>query len=131
MTEFTLFGQAEAPAAQVTTVAVEGAPAEQARFQQGGFASLLPIIVVVVIFLFFISRSNKKQQQKRAEELSRIMKGDRVMISGGIFGEVVEVKDETFVVEIAPKVNVEIVKSGVNAVPKAKEAAAVDPKSLK
>ena len=123
MTEFTLFGQAEAPAVQTTAVAAEGAPgANTTTSQTGGMSGLFLPIILVVVFLFFISRSNKKQQQKRAEEISRIMKGDRVMVSGGIFGEVVEVKESSFVVEIAPKVNIEILQSGVTPMPKAAPA---------
>ena len=121
MTEFTLFGQAEAPAVQTTAVAAEGAPGANTP-PAGGMSGLLLPIILVVVFLFFISRSNKKQQQKRAEEISRIMKGDRVMVSGGIFGEVVEVKESSFVVEIAPKVNIEILQSGVTPMPKAAPA---------
>ena len=63
--------------------------------------------------MFFMSRSQKKQQQKRQEMLDRIVKGSRVLLQSGMMGTVTEVKEKSFLVEIADKVVVEVVVNGV------------------
>ncbi len=45
--------------------------------------------------------------------LDKIVKGSRVLLNSGMLGNVVEVREKTFVVEIADKVQVEVVKNGV------------------
>ena len=74
---------------------------------------MLPIIIVFAVMIFFMMRSQKKQQQKRQEMLDKIVKGSRVLLNSGMLGNVVEVREKTFVVEIADKVQVEVVKNGV------------------
>ena len=76
----------------------------------------LPIILIIVAFYFFIFRGNKKQQQKRQEMLDRVVKGAKVMLNSGVYGKIVEVRDDAFVVEIAPNVNVLVIKNGIASV---------------
>ncbi len=75
--------------------------------------SFIPLILIFVVMMFFMSRSQKKQQQKRQEMLDRIVKGSRVLLQSGMMGTVTEVKEKSFLVEIADKVVVEVVTNGV------------------
>ena len=52
-------------------------------------------------------------QYSAQEMLDKIVKGSRVLLNSGMLGNVVEVREKTFVVEIADKVQVEVVKNGV------------------
>ena len=81
--------------------------------QPSMWTGMLPIIIVFAVMIFFMMRSQKKQQQKRQEMLDKIVKGSRVLLNSGMLGNVVEVREKTFVVEIADKVQVEVVKNGV------------------
>ena len=45
--------------------------------------------------------------------LNALVKGKEVMLANGIYGKISEVKEKTFVVEIAPNVCVEVAKNGV------------------
>jgi len=74
------------------------------------------ILLMIGVLFFFTFRSNKKQQQKRQRMLDTIVKGSRIMLNTGVLGKVVEVKDKTYMVEIADKVVVEAVKAGVSEV---------------
>lgn len=76
---------------------------------------MIPLLLIFVVFMLFMSRSNKKQAARRQEALSKIMKGDRVVTNAGIFGVIAEVKADTFMLEVAPKVVIEINKAGVSA----------------
>jgi len=99
------------------TVAVDPAAAagqEQPPQQVPFFANpIILMLVVLGVMFFFTFRSQKKQQQKRQQMLDTIVKGTRVMLNNGIYGTVTEVKDKTYMVEIADKVVVEVLKSGV------------------
>lgn len=87
--------------------------ASQTPPQPSMWTGMLPIIIVFAVMIFFMMRSQKKQQQKRQEMLDKIIKGSRVLLNSGMLGTVAEVREKTFVVEIADKVQVEVVKNGV------------------
>ncbi len=117
--------QAAAPAAgpagaQTTTtvVAEPGAPAAVKEQPQVPFYAnpMFMILLMIAVLFFFTFRSNKKQQQKRQQMIDSIVKGTRVLLSTGVYGTVVEVKDKTYMIEIADKVVVEAVKAGVSEV---------------
>ena len=74
------------------------------------------MILIFVVMFYFMFRSQKKQAKKRQDMIDTITKGAEVIIAGGIHGTIVAVKDKTFTVEIADKVNVEVTKAGVNGV---------------
>ena len=99
-------------------IAAAAAPENASQAQQGpgGLISFVPMILIFGAMFYFMFRSQKKQAQKRQQMIDTIVKGTDVIIGGGIYGTIVNVKDKTFVVQIADKVNVEITKSGVNGI---------------
>ena len=82
--------------------------------QQGGmFSSLIFILLLIVVFwLFFIRPQSKKakEEQKFRESLK---KGDKVVTIGGFHGKVVEVKETTVIISLAPKMEVEVEKTAL------------------
>lgn len=85
---------------------------------QGGppsWVGMMPIILLVVM-MFFLFRSQKKQANKRKDMITKIKTGDEVITSGGIKGTVTKVKETTFIVKIADKVEIEVVQNGVGGV---------------
>ena len=85
---------------------------------QGGPPSWITMapIILLVIMIFFLFRSQKKQADQRKEMLARIKAGDEVITNGGIKGTVTKVKDKSFMIKIADKVEVEIIQNGIGAV---------------
>ena len=115
------------PAAAPAAAEEQKAAPEAAKPQEkSSWTSMLPIIIIIVVFYFFIFRGNKKQQQKRQEALDRTVKGTRVMLNSGVYGKVVEVKENEFLVEIAENVRVLVNKNGVSPVEEEKPAEAKD-----
>ena len=73
---------------------------------------IVPVaLIVVMIFLF--SRANKKQQRQRQEMMNKIVKGSKVLLNSGVFGKIVEVRENEFLVEIAENVRVLVIKEGI------------------
>jgi preprotein translocase subunit YajC len=87
--------------------------------QQGGQQSLLgaaiPILLMLGIFYFLVLMPMKKKQQKVAAFQSGLKAGDKVIVSGGIYGTVTRVDDDkpSVQVQIANNVKVEVAKAGI------------------
>lgn len=94
------------------------AEATAATKSKGGLP--IELMVGVIIFMFammFLSfRSQKKQAKKRAEMITAVKVGDKVLSSGGIYGTITAVKETTFTLEIADKVKVELDHNGIATV---------------
>ncbi|MDR1377175.1 MAG: preprotein translocase subunit YajC [Synergistaceae bacterium] len=74
---------------------------------------ILPLVVFVLIFYFFIIRPQRKRQKQQDTLISGITRGDQVVTIGGFFGTVREVRDDSFMVEIADGLKVRVLKSAV------------------
>ena len=61
--------------------------------------TLVMLVGVVVVFYFFMYRPQKKQEKQAAEMMNNLTIGDEITTIGGIIGRVVNVKEETFVLE--------------------------------
>ena len=109
--------QPAAPTTQRTEVPAPTANGADTPQQQGNpWMQLLPFILIFVVMIFFMNRSQKKQMAKRQEMMDKITKGTGVLLNSGIYGKVVEVKEDSFMVEIAENVKIRVNKSGVASV---------------
>ena len=54
---------------------------------------LVQVILILGIFYFFLIRPQQQQKKKHEEALRAIKRGDRIVTSGGIIGEVVHIKE--------------------------------------
>ncbi len=63
--------------------------------QTGGGVAVfvLQIGAFIAIFYFLLIRPQRKQQEEHKKLLSSLQKGDQVVTSGGIIGEVIHLKD--------------------------------------
>ncbi|MCM1292119.1 MAG: preprotein translocase subunit YajC [Bacteroides sp.] len=81
--------------------------------QGGGFESLIMIVLLIVVFYFFMIRPQQKRQKQIRNFREGLQQGDRVVTAGGIYGKVRQIKENTFVIEIANGVNITIDKNSV------------------
>jgi preprotein translocase subunit YajC len=66
-----------------------------------------------LIFYFFMIRPQQKKQKQIQQFRDNIKKGDSIITIGGIHGKVVDVKENTFVIEVADNVKMTIEKAAV------------------
>ncbi|MCM1320268.1 MAG: preprotein translocase subunit YajC [Muribaculaceae bacterium] len=83
----------------------------------GGYTGIIMIVAMVVIFYFFMIRPQNKKQKEMRKAREAMQPGDKVITAGGIYGRIKEVKETTFMVEIAPNVVIKIEKTSVYADP--------------
>lgn len=83
-----------------------------------GIASLVPLILVFLIMYFLLIRPQQRKLKEHQAMVSALRRGDQVVTSGGIVGRVTKVKDgeNELEVEIAPNVNVRVVRSTIQSV---------------
>lgn len=74
------------------------------------------LVFMVAIFYFVMIRPQRRREKARKEMISAVKSGSRVMLSSGIFGEIVTVKDKTLIVRIADATKIEVLKSAVSHV---------------
>ncbi len=84
----------------------------------GAFGQMLIPFLLIGAMMFFMFRSQKKEAKRRQEMLDGIRTGDKILTMGGIHGVVKTVNEDTYIVEIAEKVKVEVSKTGVNNITK-------------
>ena len=89
----------------------EGGQATQP--QPNAFGMFVPMILVFVIFYFLLIRPQKKQQKQHQEMLLTLKKGDTVITSSGILGEIFAVEEKFFILTIAEKTKIKILKSQI------------------
>ena len=74
---------------------------------------LVPFALVLAIFYFIILLPMRKKQQKVQQFLEGLKVGDKVVTTGGIYGQVTRLGGESVQLQIADKVRIEISKAAV------------------
>ena len=90
-----------------TAVAEEGAVDPAAVEELSGAAaivsiigSLLPMILIFVVFYFLMIRPQRKKDKQVKEMLNNLKKDDRICTIGGIYGTIVNIKDDTITLAV-------------------------------
>ena len=66
------------------------------------------MILIFVVFYFFMIRPQTKKQKELQKQRESMKKGDKVVTAGGIYGEIKEVQDTTFIITIAKDVTIKV-----------------------
>ncbi len=91
-----------------------------------GWGSMILWLVVLFAFMyFFMIRPQKKETQKKNLMLSELAVGDTVLTTSGFYGTVIDITDDTIIVEFGSNKNCRIPmqRSAVAAVEKPEESA--------
>ena len=56
---------------------------------------LVQVILILGIFYFFLIRPQQQQRKKHEETLRALKRGDKIVTSGGVIGEVVHIREVT------------------------------------
>ena len=75
--------------------------------------TLLPLITVFIIFYVILYIPQRRRQKKHKEYVENLKIGDDVITDSGIFGRVVNIKEEK-VTLVVKKGEIEILKSNIS-----------------
>ena len=73
----------------------------------------IPFILVLAIFYFIILMPMQRKQKKVQEFQQALKVGDRVITTGGIYGQITKVTDETIQLQIADRVRIDVARAAV------------------
>jgi preprotein translocase subunit YajC len=94
----------------------------------GMLGMLFPFILIFVIFYFIIIMPAKKKQKQHQALLSALKGGERVVTSGGIYGRVTRVLDDSFEIEVDKNTKLRVAKSSISGVIEPQGSSAVEKK---
>jgi preprotein translocase subunit YajC len=83
---------------------------------QGGSSQLmafLPLILLFIVFYFLLIRPQQKKAKTQKQFLENLKKGEEVVTSGGLYGKITGITNDTVTLEIAEKIRVKVLKSSI------------------
>lgn len=87
-----------------------GAPPDQAG---NPWIQLIPFALVLAIFYFVILLPMKRRQKKVQQFLEALKVGDRVVTTGGVFGSITKLSEQSIQLQIAPNVRIDVARSAI------------------
>lgn len=69
---------------------------------------MIPLVLIMVVFYFLLIRPQQKKIKEHQLMVKAVGKGDEVVTTGGIFGEIVKVEEELGVIHLKVADNVQI-----------------------
>ena len=89
-------------------------PAKAAAPKAGSSWSMwIMLALVFVVMWFFMIRPQRKQQKELDNFRKSLKKGDKVVTIGGIFGTVVEIKEDSILMEVDNNVKIRVSKNAL------------------
>lgn len=82
----------------------------------GTIVSLAPFILCIGVFWFIVLRPEQKARKARQAMLSRIGKGDKVITTGGLYGQIVQVQDDVITLQVADGVRMRFARAAIQTV---------------
>jgi preprotein translocase subunit YajC len=94
--------------------------AQQAAASSGAgeqvlFTTVIPLVFLFAIFYFLLIRPQTKKAGDLQKMLAALKRNDEVVTTGGLIGKIVELKDKTVTLEIAPNVRVMVERAQIAA----------------
>ena len=77
------------------------------------WVQFIPFILVLGIFYFIILLPMRRKQQKVQQFLESLKVGDRVITTGGIYGQITRLGGDSIQLQIADKLRIEVAKASI------------------
>jgi preprotein translocase subunit YajC len=81
--------------------------------QQPVWMNFVPFVLVLGILYFLILMPMKKQRKKVQDFQTALKVGDKVVTTGGIYGVITRLNDNSVQLQIADKVRIEIARAAI------------------
>ena len=84
--------------------------------QQGGpnpWLQLIPFALILGIFYFVMVLPMRKRQQKVQTFLAALKIGDKVITTGGIYGAITRLSDQSIQLQVANNVRIEVSRAAI------------------
>lgn len=95
----------------ISYILLQAAPAGEGG--PSALGSFLPLLLIIVVFYFFMIRPQMKKQKELKNYRDALQKGDKVVTTGGIYGKITGISDNTVEVEIANGITIKVDKYAI------------------
>jgi preprotein translocase subunit YajC len=75
--------------------------------------NFVPFILILGIFYFVILLPTKRKQQKVQEFLDHLKENDRIVTTGGIYGQITKINGDRIMLQVADKVRIEVARAAI------------------
>ena len=86
---------------------------QQTPAGSGNWTFLLMMVAIFAVMYFLMIRPQQRKQKELVNFRNNLNKGDKVMTVGGIYGVIVEVKEQYVLVEVDNNVKIRFDKSAI------------------
>ncbi|WP_456463974.1 preprotein translocase subunit YajC [Persephonella sp.] len=77
--------------------------------------AVLWMVILIAIFYFLLYRPQQQQRKKHQEFINSLKKGDKVVTSGGIIGEIKGIDEKTVTLKVSEGTMIRVIKSAISA----------------
>ena len=77
------------------------------------WVQFVPFALVIAIFNFIILLPARRKQQKVQAFLDALKVGDRVVTTGGIYGQIVKLTDQIVQLQVADKMRIDVARASI------------------
>lgn len=95
---------------------------------EAGWITLLPMVGILVLFYFLLIRPQAKRAKEHKQMVEALQRGDEVITNGGILGQILNVSESYVIIEIAPAIEITVLKSSVQTLLPKGTLRSVEPK---
>ena len=78
-----------------------------------GILNFIPLIFIFLVFYFLIIRPQQKKQKEHREMIKGLKKNDEVVTTGGLYGTIVNIKENSIVLRVDENVKIETEKNSI------------------
>jgi len=73
----------------------------------------VPFVLILGIFYFIILLPTRRKQQKVQEFLESLKENDKVITTGGIYGQIAKINGDRVSLQVADKVRIEVSRAAI------------------
>jgi len=97
---YKLLGVATAAAEEVAATDAAAAEMSGGEMIIATLLQLSPILIMVLVMYFLMIRPERKRRKKEKAMLDALKRGDRICTIGGIYGTIMDIKDDTITLSV-------------------------------
>ncbi|ACO03211.1 MAG TPA: preprotein translocase subunit YajC [Persephonella sp.] len=80
----------------------------------GLISAIIWMVLLIAIFYFLLYRPQQQQRKKHEEFLKNLKKGEKVITSGGIIGEIKSIDEKTVSLKISEGTIIKVLKTAIS-----------------
>lgn len=95
---------------------ISNAYAQSASSSDGGMSMLIMVGIFFIIMYFMIIRPQNKRVKEHNKLIESLSNGTEVVVSNGIMGKIIKMKDDVIELEVSQGINIKVRKNSITTV---------------